>query len=320
MILDEFSLIRKYFQRHALSRPDVALGIGDDAALCRCRPDHMLALAVDTLIEGVHFPAATAPYDIGYKALAVNLSDLAAMGAEPAWFTLALTCPQAQGAWLEAFSHGLAELAAAYQVALVGGDTTRGGLSITLQICGWVQEHLALRRDGARPGDRIYVTGTLGDAGLGLRIIQQKQTALSPMATTHARARLDRPSPRVHSGLALRGVASAAIDISDGLRADLGHILAASGVGATLELEHLPFSSALRELPSSLARELALGAGDDYELCFTVPPMREHLLAERVTECVYTCIGRIENKPGLRYSVQGSSVSLNEGNKGYKHF
>jgi thiamine-monophosphate kinase len=307
--MHEFELIQHYFQ-HKNKRTDVLLGIGDDAALCQVPPDMALAVSVDTLVAGVHFPLDAMAADIGYKALAVNLSDLAAMGATPAWFTLALTLPKADEKWLHAFSEGLTELAHSADIGLIGGDTTRGPLSITVQVMGLVPAGQALRRDRARPGDWVYVTGTLGDAGLGLCV---HEYALSAVHQAYVRARLHRPTPRMAWGLALRGLAQCAIDISDGLAADLGHILSRSGCGAEITLTHLPLSDALRTLPAPQAWALALGAGDDYELCFTLAP-------EQAARLTFPCtrIGTISAVPGLRCFDENNQLWTPP--SGYRHF
>lgn len=236
----EFDLIARIRQRVVL-RDDVVLGIGDDGALLAPPPGQLLAVTMDTLNAGVHFPPETAPADIGWKALAVNLSDLAAMGAEPAWCTLSLTLPRADTAFVDGFCDGFLALAAQHGVALVGGDTTRGPLSVSITAHGFVPAGAALRRDGARIGDEVWVSGSLGDAAGALRQWQ----AGAPMAPA-LRDRLDRPTPRVALGQALRGLASACIDISDGLLADLTHICRASGVGAEVDIDALPASDALR--------------------------------------------------------------------------
>jgi thiamine-monophosphate kinase len=304
----EFSLIES-IRGTALTRRDVALGIGDDGAVLRVPRGRELVVVMDTMVEGVHFPRGTAAADIGWKALAVNLSDLAAMGAEPAWATLALTLPQPDATWVRAFARGFAALAKRHGVALVGGDTTRGRLTVTVQAHGFVPLRRALRRDGAHAGDAIFVSGTLGDAAAGLA--DRKHTAL--------RARLDRPSPRVALGVALRGVASAAIDVSDGLAADLGHVLDASGVGAALDVDALPTSAALRASVPGAARRraLQLGGGDDYELCFTVPTRRVARVAAiaREQRLRLTRIGTIERARGLRDSA-GRPLERS----GYAHF
>ncbi|HEY3486500.1 MAG TPA: thiamine-phosphate kinase, partial [Gammaproteobacteria bacterium] len=257
----EFDLI-EYLRRHnPVQRPDVLQGIGDDCARVQVQEGFELAVTTDTLVAGVHFPVETSPHAIGYKSLAVNLSDLAAMGAEPAWVTLALTLPDANMKWLESFAAGFFTLAKQYGVQLIGGDTTQGPLSITVQAQGFIPRGQAITRGGAKPGDYICVTGALGEAGLNL--LKHMSGEAAPSAVN----RLNYPEPRIIAGIALRGVASAAIDVSDGLIADLGHILTASKVGARLTLEELPLSEAMRQDqdPAKMF-ELALTAGDDYEL------------------------------------------------------
>jgi thiamine-monophosphate kinase len=262
----EFDLTSRIRARCA-ARPGVLLGIGDDAALLAPPPGAVLAVAMDTLNAGVHFPEATSPADIGWKVLAVNLSDLAAMGATPAWCTLSLSLPQADSAWVDAFLDGFLELAAAHDVALVGGDTTRGPLSVCIAAHGFVDAGSALRRSGARVGDDVWASGTLGDAAGALAQLQAQAT-IDPIL----RARLDRPVPRVALGRALRGIATACIDVSDGLLADLGHVCVASGVGAEIGLASLPASPALRNaFDGETRRVLQATGGDDYELCFTAP-------------------------------------------------
>lgn len=292
--MTEFELIARYFARQPIHRADVALGIGDDCALLRPAPGQELAVTTDLLVGGVHFLPDVDPAALGHKALAVNLSDLAAMGAEPAWFTLNLALPEADPDWLARFSAGLFELARRHEIALVGGDTSRGPLVVGIQACGFVPEGQALQRAGARPGDRVFVTGELGDAGLAL---QQRLGRLSLPAedATTVSDRLDRPTARVAAGLALRGIASSAIDISDGLAADLGHILERSGVGARIERERVPVSAVYRRHLATAGWDLALAHGDDYELCFTVPPLQlERLRAMRDRlDCAVTEIGEI---------------------------
>lgn len=318
----EFFLIDRYFANHAPNRPDVALGIGDDCALLIPPVGQQLAVTLDTLVADVHFFAAADPEGIGHKALAVNLSDLAAMGATPAWATLALTLPKADEAWLAGFCRGLFALADRHGVQLVGGDTTHGPVTvITVQAHGFTPPGLALRRDGAQPGDGVYVTGTLGDAGLALAAAFGTAT----IAAEHHRyiqTRLERPEPRLAQGVALRAIASAAIDVSDGLAQDLSHILERSGVGARLEVEQLPLSSALSaSLDQETAVITALSGGDDYELCFTVPPEREAQLEilAKTWACRCTRIGVIEAEPGLRpVRADGSVFHLER--QGYDHF
>ncbi|MEO5573799.1 MAG: thiamine-phosphate kinase [Gammaproteobacteria bacterium] len=317
----EFKLIERYFARPVHAQQGVVLGIGDDAALLNVPAGMELAVSVDTLLAGVHFPENTQAADIGHKALAVNLSDMAAMGAEPRWATLALTLPKIDTAWLEGFSAGFFALAERYKVTLIGGDTTRGPLSITVQMHGLVPVGLALRRASARPGDLIYVTGELGDAGLALRALQGTLD-LPAEHKAQLLERLNRPEPRIAAGLALRGIASAAIDISDGLAADLGHILSASKVGATLHLERLPLSA---DVSSFVIKggdwNLPLSAGDDYELCFTVPARNEIKLRAVLDRLMCTCtpIGMIEEAPGLRCEL-ADGKSFTPDSAGYDHF
>lgn len=321
MPLSEFDLINRYFAHHGVTRPDVVLGISDDGAVLRVPPGSDLVVAMDTMVSDVHFFPDADPASIGHKALAVNLSDMAAMGAEPAWATLALTLPQSDEAWLAAFSAGLFALAGRCGVQLVGGDTCRGPLTLTVQMHGFVPEGMALRRAGARPGDVIYVTGTLGDAALALRMRSGNTEELAHTHAAFLAERLERPTPRIQAGMALRGIASAAIDISDGLTADLGHILKASGVGATLEVEHVPVSTAFTAMAKHKERwNLPLSGGDDYELCFTVPPEKqaeaEQLLARFPGGC--TRIGVIESPHGLRCLLNGEVFEPTA--SGYQHF
>ncbi len=315
--MNEFDLIRRYFTPlHAQRAEDgVTLGIGDDAALLAPRADHELAVTTDTLIAGRHFPLATSPYDIGWKALAVNLSDLAAMAAEPRWFTLALSLPDANEAWLQEFAHGLQALARQHHIVLVGGDTTRGPLSITITAMGEVPRGKALRRDGAQPGDLICVTGTLGDAAAGLREVLGGQPS-----TEYLLHRLNRPLPRVASGRAMRGFATAMIDLSDGLAGDLRHILDASGVGAVVDASTLPSSAALMSYAPDAAvrRSLQLSGGDDYELCLCIPA--ERLVdACRVVETPLSVIGQITAESGFRLGASdGATIEIKPA--GYQHF
>ncbi|HTL15256.1 MAG TPA: thiamine-phosphate kinase [Thermomonas sp.] len=293
----EFDLIERIRAR-AGSRADVALGIGDDAALLAPPPGLQLALAMDTLNAGVHFPAGTAPADVGWKALAVNLSDLAAMGADPAWCTLSLSLPDDAPAFIDRFLDGFLALAAAHAVALVGGDTTRGPLSVCVAAHGFVEPAAALRRAGAGLGDDVWASGTLGDAAGALA-----QWQAGGDRDPRLRARLDRPQPRLALGQALRGVASACIDVSDGLLADLGHLCAASGVGAEVEIDALPASAALRAaFDGDARRALQAAGGDDYELCFTAPASARAavLAAADSVATQVTRVGRIEAQPGLR--------------------
>ena len=319
MPLGEFDLIHRYFERPIEQRQDVIVGIGDDGAVVRVPPGMELVLTSDTLVAGVHFSEDIPPEDLGYKALAVNLSDLAAMGARPAWATMALTLPQAEEAWLAAFAQGFFELAQRFSVALIGGDLTRGPLSITVQMHGFVPEGRALRRSGAQAGHYIYVTGTLGDAALALT---PRLAELTDTYRPYLLGRLCRPSPRISEGLILRAIASSAIDISDGLIADLGHILETSHVGAVLEVDRLPLSTAVQKIKDKkYGWELALTGGDDYELCFTLPPEHQAVLESKRSDfaCTVSCIGRIEAERGLRCIEHDGTPYLPQG-AGYRHF
>lgn len=313
--MGEFQLIRHYFSGLTASREGVVLGIGDDAALLEVSAGWQLVVTTDTLVAGRHFPLATRPFDIGWKSLAVNLSDIAAMGAVPRWFTLALTVPEQNEDWLAGFSEGLRTLAEAHGIALVGGDTTRGPLSITITAMGLVEAGRAMRRDGAIEGDAVCVTGTLGDAALALR----GDATTSP--DDSLRRRLDRPTPRVEAGLRLAEWATSAIDVSDGLAGDLQHVLLASELGATLHAESLPRSPAfLRAAPGADALVLQLHGGDDYELCVTMkhedlPAAQAALKAIGVP---LTVIGTITAEPGLRLREAGGIRSIKA--RGYDHF
>jgi thiamine-monophosphate kinase len=325
MSLSEFELIERFFKRPGAGRGDVVRGIGDDGAVVRVPPDTDLVVAMDTLVEGIHFPTETDPEDIGYKALAVNLSDLAAMGAEPAWITLSLTLPEADPEWLTGFSAGMFSLADEVGAALIGGDTSRGPLSLTLQVHGFVPRDTALSRYAARVDDLIYVTGTLGDAGLGLLALRNA-VHLPEAARAAVLHRLNRPRPRLDEGQALRSLARAAIDISDGLIGDLGHVLDASRVGAGINIERVPLSPWLRDFMAEAGEgerglELGLTAGDDYELCFTVPQDRRRDVERTLAalSCPCTCIGVIEAEKGLRCRYDdGREYVLPDG--GYDHF
>lgn len=324
MALSEFDIIRRYFTAAGARRSDVVVGVGDDAAVVDVPSGQQLVLAMDTLVSGVHFPEETRAEDIGYKALAVNLSDLAAMGADPAWATLALTAPRNDPAWLAAFAEGFSELARATGVQLIGGDTTRGPLTVTIEVNGFVPHGEAILRSGARPGDLVYVTGTLGDAALALRRWREG-LSITSRAERQLAARLNRPAPRIEAGRALRGLAHAMIDVSDGLAADLGHILAASGVGATVTLDNLPLSAPFLEVAAAMheerAAELALIGGDDYELCFTIDAHKRDEVERRFAAlgCGCRAIGVVEEARGLRVrDKQGAELFIDHG--GYDHF
>ncbi len=318
--MNEFELIRKYFARQPVVRADVTLGIGDDAALLQPPPGQQLVATTDLLVSGVHFLPDADPAFLGHKALAVNLSDLAAMGAEPAWFLLNLALPAADEKWIAGFCEGLFTLAQRYNVQLVGGDTSRAPqVVIAIEAHGFVSPGQALTRAGAKPGDRIFVTGALGDAGLALRHRQGK-LRLSDAEFAFCAARMDRPAPRIEEGLALRGIASGAIDISDGLAADLWHILKMSAVGARLELAQLPVSPAYRAHLAEVGWDVALANGDDYELCFTVPPDKLTALDNIKHRFPgMTEVGVIEANVGLRV-VDATGKPYTPKTTGHDHF
>jgi thiamine-monophosphate kinase len=272
-MLSEFSLIERFFARRAAAGrapAEAVLGIGDDCALLAPRAGEVLAISTDMLVEGRHFLADVDPYALGHKALAVNLSDLAAMGAAPLAFTLAFALPAAREDWLAAFADGLFDLAQRSGCALIGGDTTAGPLNLCLTVFGSVPQQQALRRDAAQPGDDIWISGTLGDARAGLGVRRGEWQAAPQDAAAFCRA-LDRPEPRNALGVALRGIAHAALDISDGLAGDLRHILERSRVQARVEVDAVPRSAALRRLSPEIQQRCTLAGGDDYELCFTAP-------------------------------------------------
>jgi thiamine-monophosphate kinase len=315
--MDEFQLIRRYFSQGSAARADVKLGVGDDAALLIPPPGCELVATVDSLVADVHFPIDLGSRAVGHRALAVSLSDLAAMGAEPAWALLALTLPEVDEDWLQGFSQGFLALATQHGVALVGGNVARGPLNISVTLQGTVPAGEALTRQGAKPGDIIYVTGHPGDAAAGLKLLQAGQPDLRDVCVT----RFAFPNPRVAAGIALRGLAGAAIDVSDGLLADLGHLLAASRVGARIEMSSLPMSERLLELHGrQKGCELALQGGDDYELCFTIPAARTAELAARSQRlaCPVTRIGSIEESAGLR--VMDGDREVRIAAYGYRHF
>lgn len=322
MACGEFSLIARYFDRVSSSRRDVETGIGDDCALLTVAEKQTLAISTDTLVSGIHFLPDIDPRDLGYKALAVNLSDLAAMGADPAWLTLAITLPEVDESWLEAFSDSLFEQLDYYDMQLIGGDTTRGPLSMTLGIHGLVPAGRALKRSGARPGDWIYVTGTPGDSAAGLAILQDRLVVKDSAQAAYLKQRHLRPTPRILHGQALRDLASSAIDLSDGLISDLGHILKASGCGARIDLDAMPYSPALKtNVSAELALQWALSGGEDYELCFTVPELNRGALDVAVGNLgiPFTCIGQVApDSEGLQFLQNGKPITLDL--KGYDHF
>jgi len=315
----EFDLVARIRARAATAmgtREDVVLGIGDDAALLQLPAGRQLVVATDTLNEAVHFPVETAPADIGWKALAVNLSDLAAMGATPAWCTLSLSLHAAQPAWLDAFLDGFLSLAAQHGVALVGGDTTRGPLSICVTAHGHVDAGSALRRSGARVDDDLWVTGTLGDAAAAL-----SQWRAGGAAEPALRARLDRPTPRLEVGRALTNIAHACIDVSDGLLADVGHVCDASGVGARLDVDALPASSMMRAMfTAETRRVLQTSGGDDYELCFAAASSQREAITAlgAATGVPMTRIGAIVAGSDVESLVNGSHWQPPR--RGFDHF
>ena len=320
MAMDEFELIHSYFFNLGRQRSDVRLGIGDDCALLSLPKGMQLAVTMDTLVSGVHFLPDVDPEALGHKALAVNLSDLAAMGAEPAWITLALTLPHATPQWLKNFARGMGQLALRHGLQLIGGDTTRGPLSITIQVQGFLPCGQGLLRSGAQAGDLIYVTGTLGDAGLALGA-QQRNLPHRSLEPGLLRC-LERPEPRLEAGVALREIATSAIDISDGLLADLGHILQASGVGAEIYLRKLPLSSEVQAvITAGHDWSLPLSSGDDYELCFTLPPSRVELISDLSSNLglPMTCIGKVVSASGLHCWLD-DHISWQPVGSGYNHF
>jgi thiamine-monophosphate kinase len=315
MDITEFDLISRIRAR-VRQRGDVALGIGDDAALLQVPPGYELVVTADTLNAGVHFPEATAPADIGWKALAVNLSDLAAMGATPAWCTLSLSLPQADESWADAFLDGFLHLADLYGIGLVGGDTTRGPLSISVTAMGLVEQGSALRRDRAQVGDDVWVTGTLGDAAAALEaLLERREVPVS------LRRRLDRPTPRIAAGLRLSALAHACIDISDGLLADLAHVCERSDVGAEIDLADLPVSAELAAVQSAERRRWQACGGDDYELCFTASPRDRDLIVQALdfTDVSATRIGRIVAGQGVR-AFDADRQEWRPHSRGYEHF
>lgn len=333
MALAEFELIRQYFATAelAFTRPGIVLGPGDDCALLELPAGMQLAISMDTLNEGVHFPSDVDATELAQRCLRVNLSDLAAMGAEPLGFTLALSLPTVNEPWLQAFSEGLSACATQYQCSLLGGDTTRGPLAITIQVHGLVPAGQALRRAGARVGDAIYVTGTLGDAALALPYLTQRpgfdMAALNCADRALLQSAFYRPAPRIDAGIALRRLASAALDISDGLASDLNHILQAStgsiaAVGAIIDRALIPASGTFARLLTDAEQlRMALGGGDDYELCVTLPPQHEVQAnaALRAMGLEFTRIGEVVAGSGIMLRDSDGDIQPLQVN-GYRHF
>lgn len=317
--MDEFSLIQTYFAR-AMVRDDVVTGIGDDCAIVNPPVGRQLVMSIDTMVEGVHFLKDSKPEQIGVRVMCAALSDLAAMGAEPLWFTLALTIPEADPDWLYAFSDGVFSVSNRYDCSLIGGDTTRGPLTITVQVHGAVDKDKALRRAGARPDELIYVTGNLGDAAAALAVLQKRLT-VSPGVFSYLLKRYYAPTPRIREGEMLGGIASAAIDVSDGLYADLSKLCESSAVGALVDVSRLPVADLWSGYTSEQQRlQWALSGGDDYQLCFTVP--REHvaLLEGWIQEghITATAIGKVTSKSGVVLVKDGKPYDVET--KGYDHF
>lgn len=317
MPLSEFEIIEKYFRNAFKDGPEVKCGIGDDAAIVSVPAGMELAIAVDTLVAGIHFPDNTRPEDIGYKSLAVNLSDMAAMGADPQWITMSLTMPESNENWLQSFMSGFASLAKQYSLSLIGGDLTHGPLSITVQIHGFVPEGKALYRHGAQTGDLIYVSCTLGDAGLALRLLENQQI-VDKKYHEFLLQRLNRPAPRVELGMALRDIANSVIDLSDGLLADLNHIVVASNKSAIVDVDNLPMSDAVKPQPDAI--DIALTSGDDYELCFTVPPEKKLQVENELNKKFQSsCIGKITDGKGIVWRhADGSAYHPKK--KAWQHF
>jgi thiamine-monophosphate kinase len=322
--LGEFELIRRFFMRPSAtsaSQSGVSVGIGDDAAVLDLPAGNQLVAAVDTILEGRHFLPGTDPKSIGHRALAVNLSDMAAMGATPAWATLALSMPSVDTTWLAGFAAGLLDLADAHQVTLVGGDTTRGPLTVSVQILGVVPRGTALTRSGAQAGDLIVVTGSLGDAGAGLAYSTSMPATVPDEAARFLVARFEYPTPRVAMGIAARGIASAAMDLSDGIVGDLPKLAQASGLGAAVAIEKLPLSAALRAAAThAQARDWALCAGDDYELLFTVAASRYVALqaAAQRLNLTLSIIGEMRAAAGISWLFDGAAFAPSS--SGFDHF
>lgn len=314
--MGEFELIRRYFFpiAEAGNSSAILLGPGDDCAIQRVDPGRDLVFSVDALVEGVHFPHHYDPEKLGWRSLAVAASDLAAMGADPVCFTLALTLPDADAEWLHAYAGGLARAADCFGLSLAGGDTTRGPLTLSLQVHGTVPQGQAIRRSGAQAGDYVCVSGTLGQAGAALDYLESHNPGPDELSVL---SRYHYPEPRLSLGAALRGSASAAVDISDGLVADLGHILEASGVAGSIDVAKLPLSAALKRLVGEDAINLALNAGDDYELCITISPRAWESLPEDICSRL-TIVGEVGSGNGLVITHKGQTLTPRAG--GYDHF
>ena len=323
--MNEFEIIEHYFKpKLPNNQQELELGIGDDAAVIDIPQNEELVISMDTLVEGVHFLKDTHPKDIANKSLLVNLSDMAAMGALPKWITLSLTLPNNNSDWIKEFSKKFNSLLADYSLALIGGDLTKGPLSITIQAHGVVPKGKFLRRSGAKPGDSIYVTGELGAAAYTLRYLEDSDEKLKP--TKKEIQRLNKPEPRIQTGLELRDIATSCIDISDGLFIDLSHILRCSKVGAEVKLQDIPYSSTLQELKNSrrtkdLAINLALTGGDDYELCFTIPSNLSNADLEKIiTTSKVSKIGIINKLSSKLNLIDGNDKPYKVESVGFQHF
>ena len=317
----EFELIAKYFARVGAQRTDVRIGVGDDGAVVMPPASRELVVVTDSLLEGVHFPSGSPPASIGHRAFAVNLSDLAAMGAEPAWGLLALTLPEADEAWLADFSRAAGDLCRRHGVALIGGDTTRGPLGVTVTLLGFAPIGQALERVGGQPGDAVFVTGSPGDSAAGLALEQGRLHVPDSMSAQILRDRFLFPTPRCEIGIALRGLASACIDVSDGLGGDLEKLCAASGCGAELDAASLPVSDALlAAVGREAAREYALTGGEDYELLFTVPATRMSAMTAAVARGLgpVTRIGTLVAGTGVKVLARGGVMQFS--GSGFDHF
>lgn len=318
--MKEFELIKRYFSEQVIKRKDVILGIGDDCALVQSLESHNIAITTDTLVAGVHFPLETSARAIGHKVVAVSLSDLAAMGAEPAWLSLAITLPSIDENWIKDFCAGVFELCEYFNVQLIGGDTTQGPLSITVTAQGTIPLDKHITRSGAKAGDWLFVSGELGDAALALQYLQG-DINLEEAYQASIQRKLDFPQPRVLLGQVLREYATAAIDISDGLAADLAHICSSSGVGVNLVLDNLPLSTALRDtLGLDEAYKLALVGGDDYELLFTVSDDNKVAMETAIsnTGVAITCIGQLNSSHKIKTLLNGEPVYFDL--QGFEHF
>ncbi|MEW6994548.1 thiamine-phosphate kinase [Colwelliaceae bacterium MEBiC 14330] len=318
--MKEFELIKHFFTKQIVKRKDVSLGIGDDCAVLAPVENQNIVVTTDTLVAGVHFPFDTSPRAIGHKAVAVNLSDIAAMGAKPSWISLALTLPEVDETWLTEFCQGVFELCEFYNVELIGGDTTQGPLSITLTAQGLTPQDSYLSRAGAKTGDWLYVTGELGDAALALQHIDGK-VDIEAQFFEVLKHKLDYPKPRILAGQTLREYASAAIDLSDGLIADLGHICQASNVGANVVLDSLPLSNIMRDnLLADDAINLALSGGDDYELLFTVSEDNKVGMETAMSHAgiAVTCIGQLNASQTITTTLNNKPVPINTA--GFEHF